>query len=264
MEKPLSFKEALSLAKKHMAEGQRKKAIERLAVVQSSSKRKQDQQAAAAKRKLFAEQFLMAMSFQQYQEAKNLLQAGRPSECIQEVDSVGAGDFDNILISKLRADCAKALFQYETAQKNFQQVLEYVPNDFEANLGLSEVFYEQKKLEQALASLQSFQGKKSDEIEKYVLLKTRVLFTLGKEGEASDLLREDIERHLDHFHVIYELADTFLKTPGADWQARKYLLLFISRCKRFQEQELQKRGLTKKLEQAQASLEKVNAKLNVH
>lgn len=261
--KPKTFKENLELARKQMTEGQRKKAIEQLALAQGGTRSKSEQQMASNKRKLYGEQFLMAMSFQKYQEAKNLLQASRAQECLQELDAVGAGDFDNTLISKLRAECSKSLLQYEAAQKSFQQVLEYIPQDFDASLGLGEVYFEQKKYDQAHALLPLFQPKKNDEFEKYTLLKARVLFAQSKQTEATELLKEDIEKHLDHVKAIFELANMHMANAGGDWQARKYFLLFLSRCKRFDEVELEKRELGKSCEQAQVLIEKVNSKLGV-
>ena len=81
------------------------KAIEQLDRTKTLTKSKSDLRDLTAKRTLFTEQFLNSDSFQNFEEAKGFAAVERWNECLHELDSIGAGDQDNVLVLRQRAAC---------------------------------------------------------------------------------------------------------------------------------------------------------------
>jgi tetratricopeptide (TPR) repeat protein len=250
-------------AKVIMTQGNRAQALELLDQARKLSRSKTEQREIAIKRTLFTEQFLTSDSFQAFQEAKALAEAERWDECLRELEGIKEKDKDNLLVLRLKAEGQSTLKQYDAAAKSFMAVLALVPGDLSASFGQVELALAQKQSAQGLALLGKTEPRLSADIERLVILRAKLLEQSERVTEATDLLREDQESHLDHTLVIYELGMIYTRVGGHDWQARKMLSLFITRCKRMKEADLKSRRLEPLLLQAQTALVALDKKLGV-
>ena len=255
--------DAVLQAKTLLAQGNRKLALEQLDKAKELAKTKADQKELAAKKILFAQQFLTSEAFQRYQESKGLAEQSRWEECLRELDSVNERDQDNLLVLKLRGQCEFAAKRYEPAAVTLKRVLAIVPSDSETSFALARVALAQKNAGEALSTLADVEPSTSLESEQQTILRAHALEMLEKPAQAADLLREDQERHLDHIEVIYELGMLYVRMTGRDWQARKLLSLFITRCKRLKDTELKARKFDLLLPEAQATLNAIDKRLGV-
>lgn len=255
--------EALQQAKTLMSQGQRQQAIAQLERASSLAKSKKTQNQINEKRMLFAQQFLTSESFQKYQEAKALAELKRWDECLRELSAVGTGDQNNLTILRLKHQCYFKQAQYEPALKALDLILAMVPGDMAALFERVALDYEMKNYSLAMAQLEKVQPKSSEDVERYAILKARILEKLGKPLEAAEVLKKDQETNLDHVGVLYELGMLYRRIEGSDWPARKMLSLFITRCKRLKDAELKEKGYDELLPQAQAALSEIDRKLGV-
>ncbi len=250
-------------AKTLMAQGNRKLAIELLDRAAATSKSKTERRELLARRTLFLEQFLTSESFQNFEAARSFSTLDRWDECLHELDAIGEKDKDNVLGMRLRADCQRSLKQLAAAETTLKSVLALIPNDMQASFELAELAVTTRQTAPGLALLESIEPTLSADVERYVILKAKLLEQADKIDEAAELLREDQETRLEHVGVIYELGVLYMRMPGRDWPARKMLSLFVTRCKRMKETELKSRHLDLLLPLAQTALTALDKKLGV-
>lgn len=255
--------ELVQQAKVLLAQGDRQQAYARLDKARESTKSKSEHRELAAKKVLFAEQFLTSEAFSHYQRAKALFELDRWEECLRELDSVGEKDQDNLIVLRLRSQCELSFQQLAPATKTLQQILAVVPDDIPASFSLVRVALAQKDPAGASATLERISPRTSSDIEQHVILKARALEMLAKPALAAEILKEDQDEYLDHVEVIHELGMLYTRMPGHDWQARKMLSLFITRCRRMKEADLQAKKFDKLLPVAQSTLILLDKKLGV-
>lgn len=260
---PTVVKQLTLQSKQYMSQGDRKKAIETLNQALESSPSKQARRELQNKRVLFLEQFFNSESFQKYEASKVLYELDRSDECVRELGSVTEQDKDNLKVMHLKARCHMMLKQHDSASSLYKTILNYDSGDFQAVFGLAEIAVHEKKAAEGLALLQQVKPQASDDIEQYAILKSQLLEQSGKLQDAIEVLRLDQEAHLDHVQVLYELGMLYSRSKGNDWQARKMLSLFVTRCKRMKEEELKSRGFDAKLVQAQKMISTLDQRLGV-
>lgn len=250
-------------AKALMNQGNRRQAMDLLDRAANQTRVKTEIRELTAKRRLFAEQFLTAESFQSFQEARGLSRLEHWDECARELDAVGEKDRDNLLVLELRAECQMGAKQYALAEAAYKHVLSLMPADLGAALGLAEIAFTTKQSTQGLSLLEGIEPSESADVERLVILKSKLLEQAGRAEEGADLLKADQEAHLDHINVLYELGMLYSRISGRDWPARKMLSLFVTRCKRLKATELKARKLDQALPAAQATLAALDKKLGV-
>lgn len=253
----------LKEAKAALLQGNRKASLELLEQARLLSRNTSEIKEVTSKRVLFAEQFLTSEAFQAYQETKHLAERERWDECLRNINSVGEKDKDNLNVLRLRAECQMGLKQFADASRTLSEVTLVVPDDVKARLDQVEIAVLEKRTDHGFAMLGAADPKSSPDQERFVILKARLLEQAGKPEAAEELLREDQEKHLDHVTVIHELGMLYTRMAGHDWPARKFLSLFITRCKRLKEAELKARKLDLLLPQAQATLAEIDKRLGV-
>jgi tetratricopeptide (TPR) repeat protein len=255
--------ETIKAAKQLLAQGHRRQALELLDKLRGSTKNKTTLKEIDEKRHVFAEQFMTSESFQNYQEAKGLADLNRWEDCVRGLDGLDPGDQDNVQILRLKATCQSELKKYDLASGSYRLILALVPSDSWATLGLAEAAFFEKRTADGLTALEKMEARSSADIERYTILKAKLLEQGGRLEEAADLLNKDQQDHLDHVRVLYELGMLYSRMAGHDWPARKSLSLFVTRCKRMTESELKTRHLNLILPQAQSALTTLDKKLGV-
>ncbi len=262
-QKKLNLDTILQESKSIFTQGKRKEAILKLneALILTKSKKQQSQ--ILAKRTLFSEQFFTSEAFQKYELAKSFAQAARWQDCLREIELVSQTDLNNILVLRIKSLCQIKLPQMNDALKSIQEILEFFPDDFEANLNKVEISLIQRSPLNGLGILEKIEPKTSLEVERIVIFKAKLLEMLGRSSEAVDVLRKDQETYLEHIEVLYELGTLYSRISGNDWLSRKFLLLFISRCKRIPQVELKKRSFDLLIPKTQALLLEIDKRLGI-
>ncbi|MEW6055878.1 MAG: hypothetical protein AB1540_04615 [Bdellovibrionota bacterium] len=259
----LEFQNAIRQAKLSMSQGNRRQAILHLDKARELGRSKVQLKEVSSRRILFAEQFVTSASFQKFQEAKGLSEVKRWDECIREIDSMEVKDQDNLLVLRLKSECQSGLNLDGPAAKSLNTILELIPADVGATYGLIELDLDQKRYDQGLSRLNGIEPASSAEMERYAILKARLLEGLARPLEAAEILKKDQETHLDHIEVLYHLGFLYTRLEGHDWPARRALSLFLTRCKRLKESELKARKLDSLLPKAQEMLDSLDKKLGV-
>jgi len=265
--------ERIKEAKALMVQGKRNQAIEKLneasVVIRQAHATVPKNQAdkflndLLARKILFAEQFLLSVSFQAYQEAKRMSELGNFEEGLRDLEAVAAQDQDNVLVLRTRADNLIGLKKYEQAIKALQAILAVFPLDVRSKISLVEIAQAQQRTEEGLALLDDIIPEDSADKERTVILRASLLEQTGRTVEAIEILRKDQEAHLDHVEVLYELGMLYSRIPDREWPARKMLSLFISRCKHMRDNELKARRFDVLVPKAQSALEIIDRKLGV-
>lgn len=228
-----STRDVLSQAKDMLKSGQRSNAVKLL----SNSKVKEYE----SKRQIFAEQFITAENFQHFQDMKAFSDSELWSDCLKGLGQITTEDQDNVQVLRVKAFCQLKAGMLDEASKSMFEVLQFEPADFGSIMGLALVSLERKQYAEGLKLLEPISkivSKKKGESERYAILKSRLLDEQGKVEEAIRVLAVDQELNADHNEVIYRLADLYRRVPGREIQAKRAYILFVSRCKRLSESEL--------------------------
>lgn len=241
----------------------RKEALEEIEKARIFIKSKKDADTLDEKKRLFLDQYYSAESFQKYQEARIFNDTDRWNDCIRVVDLIANYDQTVKSVMLLKANCLKKSFQYDLLEKILFQLRQYDSTDIQLSLDMADVMILQKKIEGAGLILTQIKPVSSTDMEKHVLLRAKIFDLTSKTKEAIDLLREDQENYIDHVNVIYELSQMYLKKAANDWMARKYLALFVGRCKRMSAEELKLKELEDKCLKSQDAIVEIDKKLGV-
>lgn len=253
-------KDLQETARKLMLQGRRREALDKLTEAQPLYTSEKEKTALLSKKKMFAEQFLLADSFEKFQSARSAEETGNWADCIAELESVGGGDQDNVRILLEKAKCNAMSARFEASEKAYTQALALFPEDADAQLGLIEELLMQKNVTKAAPLLAALKPS-SKNSERVTLAKAKILEIQGKDQDALDLLRKDYETSYgagDRPGVLFQLGMAYYRKSEEGsienaWQARKYLALFAKRCSA---------SPTGDCKEAETTLAKLDKKLN--
>lgn len=243
----------------------RKASMERLDRLKSQARTKTELKRIQDQKLLFAEQFLTTKSFQEYVAAKSFAELELWGDCLKSLGEIKPDDQDNLLVLRQKAQCQRGAQQLDQAEKTLGSILELFPKDVFATLELAEIYLSKGSATKGLEVLsplnvQTLGLQTLAFQERYALVKARLLEASDQALDALEVLKKHHEEHVENVKVIFELGMLYsrlkesTKQEGAKnkWNARKYLSLFLSRCKRLDLNAPKNQALHKQVAQAQS------------
>jgi len=236
-----SFDYAIEGAKKLFLQSKRVEAIEQLNLAQKLAAKKNEFNLVKEKKRVFFEQYFLSESFQKLQNAKAQYELENYSQCLNILNSVASVDQTQLSILELKCKCALKNKDYDLALKSSKIIYDLDEDNIEAASVYGLSLYKLKKIKELDLFLQNqkIKGLMVKGIESFVLLRAKIYLEEKNNKELINFLMQYFEKFPNHNSVLLLLGKTLFEQFENKWLARKYLLIFLGRCKQMNQKEIE-------------------------
>ena len=208
----------------------RKAGLEKLTQAMAIAKSLKDKRKIRRQYGIFSEIFYTNDVFQKYQDGLNLLKAKKLREALRNFEQSLAKEPFNALILLAYGQTLRGLDDWSASVKALEQVFILNPHKKELRFQLSLTLLNRRP-KQSLKLMKPLLQSKNNR-EKDIILYARVLGRLGELHKAIELLEKNKAKRKAGIYTLYWLGKLYSQTTNGNWQARKYLTIFLRQERR--------------------------------